>query len=104
MALRDEVIPAGELAGRLAALPGWQGGTTGIERTYPLGWDTAAAMVAEVIPLAVELAHRPDLDIRWAGLRVFLTTHTAGDVVTELDLVTAARLDAIAAALGAPGI
>ena len=44
------------------------------------------------------MAHRPDLDIRWTGLHVFMTTHTAGDVVTELDLATAARLDAIAAA------
>jgi 4a-hydroxytetrahydrobiopterin dehydratase len=42
------------------------------------------------------MAHRPDLDIRWTGLHVFMTTHTAGDVLTELDLAMAARLDAIA--------
>jgi 4a-hydroxytetrahydrobiopterin dehydratase len=104
MALRDQIIPAADLPGRLAALPGWQGGTAGIERTYPAGWDDGAAMVAEIIPLAVEMEHRPDLDVRWAGLRVFLTTHTAGDVVTELDLAMAARLDAIASARGAAGV
>jgi 4a-hydroxytetrahydrobiopterin dehydratase len=101
MALRDQVIAPADLPGRLAALPGWQGDTTGIERTYAAGWDDAAAMVAQIIPLAVEMEHRPDLDIRWSGLRVFLTTHTAGDVVTELDLAMAGRLDAIAAADGA---
>jgi len=57
-----------------------------------------------IAALAVEMAHRPDLDIRWTALRVFMTTHTAGDVVTELDLATAARLDAIAAAHGAAGL
>jgi 4a-hydroxytetrahydrobiopterin dehydratase len=104
MALRDEVIPEAELPGRLAALPGWHGDTSGISRDYPLGWDAAAAAVPEIAALAVEMAHRPDLDIRWAALRVFMTTHTAGDVVTELDLATAARLDAIAAAHAAAGL
>ena len=50
----------------------------------------------KVAALAVELEHRPDLDIRWGGLHVFLTTHTAGDVPTELDLTMAARLDTLA--------
>ncbi|HEX4832872.1 MAG TPA: 4a-hydroxytetrahydrobiopterin dehydratase [Trebonia sp.] len=97
MALRDEIITAADLPERLAALPGWQGDTTGISKDYPIGWDSAVQMAAAAGPLAVELEHRPDMDIRWTGLRVFLTTHTAGDVVTELDLVTAARLDTLAA-------
>lgn len=100
MALRDQVISTADLPARLAALPGWHGDTSGISRDYPAGWDTAAAMVPDIAALAVEMAHRPDLDIRWSALRVFMTTHTAGDVVTELDLATAARLDAIAAAHG----
>jgi len=104
MALRDEIIAAEDLPARLAALPGWHGDTSGISRDYPLGWDTAAAVVPEIAALAVDMAHRPDLDIRWSALRVFMTTHTAGDVVTELDLAMAARLDAIAAARGAAGL
>jgi len=104
MALRDQVIPAAELAGRLEALPGWHGDTAGISKEYPVGWDAAVRVVADAGPLAVELAHRPDMDVRWTGLRVFLTTHTTGDVVTELDLVTAARLDALAAAHGDAGV
>jgi 4a-hydroxytetrahydrobiopterin dehydratase len=96
--LRDQIIAAADLPGRLAELPGWHGDTTGISRDYPVGWDAAVAMTARIGMMAVELTHRPDFDIRWTGMHVFLTTHTAGDVVTELDLVTAARLDAIAAA------
>jgi 4a-hydroxytetrahydrobiopterin dehydratase len=99
MALRDQVIPAAELDARLAAIPGWKGDTSGISKEYPVGWDTAIRIAAGTGPLAAELEHRPDMDIRWTGLRVFLTTHTAGDVVTELDLVTAARLDELAASV-----
>jgi 4a-hydroxytetrahydrobiopterin dehydratase len=98
MELRDQVITAADLPERLAALGGWQGGTGGISREYPVGWDAAVVMAVRIGTLAVEMAHRPDLDIRWTGLRVFMTTHTAGDVVTELDLAMAARLNAIAAA------
>lgn len=98
MELRDQVITAAELPGRLAALDGWQGGTGGISREYPVGWDAAVVIAVRAGMLAVEMAHRPDLDIRWTGLRVFMTTHTAGDVVTELDLAMAARMNAIAAA------
>jgi pterin-4a-carbinolamine dehydratase len=104
MELRDQIIGDADLPGRLAKLPGWHGDTTGISRDYPVGWDAAAVMVTDILPLAVELEHRPDLDIRWPGLHVFLTTHTAQDTVTELDLVTAARLDAIAAAHAAPDV
>ncbi len=101
MELRDQVIPADSLAARLAEIPGWQGDTTGISREYPIGWDAAVAVASRLGPLAVEMAHRPDLDIRWTGLRVFMTTHTAGDVVTELDLAMAARVDALVEAAGA---
>lgn len=98
MELRDQVISADSLPARLSALPGWHGTTAGISRDYPVGWDAAVAMTVRIGMMAVELAHRPDFDIRWTGMHVFLTTHTAGDVVTELDMVTAARLDAIAEA------
>jgi 4a-hydroxytetrahydrobiopterin dehydratase len=95
MELRDQIIAAADVPGRLSALPGWQGDTSGIAKDYSIGWDAAAAAIPQIAALAVEMAHRPELDIRWTGLHVFLTTHTAGDVLTELDLAMAARLDAI---------
>jgi 4a-hydroxytetrahydrobiopterin dehydratase len=100
MALRDEMIPAGELAARLAALPGWHGDASGISRVYEISYDDAIRAVAEIGQAAIELEHRPDIDIRWDKLNVYLTTHTAGDVVTELDFLTAARVDGIAARHG----
>lgn len=101
MAPRDQIITAAELPARLALLEGWHGDATGISKTYSVGYDTAIRIVAEVGQAAVELEHRPDIDIRWDRLTVYLTTHTAGDVVTELDFLLLARIDAIVAAHGA---
>lgn len=101
MAPRDEIMTADELAKRLAALDGWQGDTSGIRKTYRIGYDDAIRAVAEIGRAAIELEHRPDIDIRWDALTIYLTTHTAGDVVTELDMITVKRLDEIAARYGA---
>lgn len=100
MAPRHEVIPATGLPARLAALGGWRGDTAGITKDYPIGWDNAIQVATAIGKAATELEHRPDLDVRWEGLRVFMTTHTAGDVVTELDLLMAARIDQIVTATG----
>jgi 4a-hydroxytetrahydrobiopterin dehydratase len=101
MAPRDEIITGGELQRRLAGMPGWRTDGTGIFRTYAIGYDDAIRAVGEIGQAAIELEHRPDIDIRWGKLNVYLTTHTAGDVVTELDFLTAARIDGIAAKHGA---
>lgn len=104
MAPRDEIIPAADLPRRLSALGGWHGDTTGISKTYAIGYDTAIRAVAEIGQAAIELEHRPDIDIRWDRLTVYLTTHTAGDVVTELDFLLAARVDQITTAHGAAAV
>ena len=100
MAPRDE-IAAADLPGRLASLEGWHGDTTGISKSYAIGYDPAIRIVERIGQVAIELEHRTDIDIRWDQLTVSLTTHTAGDVVTELDFLLLARIDAIAASYGA---
>ena len=101
MAPRDEIVTADRLADRLAALDGWHGDTGGVSKDYRTDYDTAIRIVAGIGQAAIELEHRPDIDIRWDRLHVFLTTHTAGDVVTELDFLLIARIDDIAASHGA---
>jgi 4a-hydroxytetrahydrobiopterin dehydratase len=97
VAPRDEIITAEQLRDRLAGLEGWHGDTSGISKDYRVDYDTAIQIVTEIGKAAVELEHRPDIDIRWDLLRIFMTTHTAGDVVTELDFLLITRIDAIAA-------
>jgi 4a-hydroxytetrahydrobiopterin dehydratase len=101
VAPRDEVITSEQLSERLGGLDGWRGDTSGVSKDYSVDYDTAVRIVAEIGKVAVELEHRPDIDIRWDRLHVFLTTHTAGDVVTELDFLLMARIDATAASYGA---
>lgn len=104
MAPRDEVLTPEQLSGRLAGLDGWHGDTSGISKDFSIDYDAAVRIVAEIGTTAIELEHRPDIDIRWDRLHVFLTTHTAGDVVTELDFLLIARIDAIAASHGAKSL
>ncbi|MBB5626371.1 4a-hydroxytetrahydrobiopterin dehydratase [Sphaerisporangium krabiense] len=80
---------------------GWTGDTVEISRTYAVEYDTAIRIVAAVGVAAIELEHRPDIDIRWDRLRFAMTTHTAGDVVTELDFALAERINEIARQYGA---
>jgi 4a-hydroxytetrahydrobiopterin dehydratase len=93
-------LSAERVAERLTAT-GWTGDTSQISRTFAVEYDVAMQIVAEVAAVAVEMEHRPDVDIRWGRLRFAMTTHTAGDVVTELDFATAERINAIAEAHGA---
>lgn len=94
MAVRDP-LDSDTVAAMLAERPGWQQIGHEISRTYQIDYDTAIAAVAEIGKAAIELEHRPDLDIRWSTLTVTMTTHTAGDVLTELDFLLADRIDQI---------
>jgi 4a-hydroxytetrahydrobiopterin dehydratase len=88
----------------LAERAGWTGDTAQIEKTFEVNYDQAIEIVAEVGKAAIELEHRPDIDIRWDRLRFAMTTHTAGDVVTELDFLLVDRIDAVATKHGATSV
>jgi len=101
MAPRDEKLTPEQVSTRLSALEGWHGDTTGISKDYSIDYDTAIQVAGKIGEVAIEVEHRPDIDIRWDRLHVFMTTHTAGDVITELDFLLVSRIDAIAASHGA---
>lgn len=92
---RDQILTPEQVSERLSHLEGWRGTTGSISKDYRVGYDTAIRIVAEIGNAAIELEHRPDIDVRWDQLHIHMTTHTAGDVVTELDFLLAARIDAI---------
>jgi 4a-hydroxytetrahydrobiopterin dehydratase len=95
MTPREQILTSEQVSDRLSRLDGWRGTTSSISKDYRVGYDTAIRIVAEIGKAAIELEHRPDIDIRWDRLHISMTTHTAGDVVTELDFLLAVRLDAI---------
>ncbi|GAA4232938.1 4a-hydroxytetrahydrobiopterin dehydratase [Streptosporangium album] len=100
MAIRDP-LRSDEVRRRLDALDGWDGDVHQISKTFAVSYDSAIQIVTDIGAAAKELEHRPDIDIRWDRLRIAMTTHTAGDVVTELDFLLATRIDRIAEKYGA---
>lgn len=101
MAPRDEILSADDIRARFAERVGWTGDTQEITKTFDVAYHAAVAIIVEVARAAIELVHHPDIDLRWDKLRFMVTTHTAGDRVTELDFLLADRIDTIAAQHGA---
>jgi 4a-hydroxytetrahydrobiopterin dehydratase len=104
MAPRDEVLTPDEIRARFAARVGWTGDTQEITKTFDVEYHAGVEIIVEVAQAAIELEHHPDLDLRWDKLRFIITTHTAGDVVTELDFLLADRIDEIAGKHGATAV
>ncbi|GII63290.1 hypothetical protein Skr01_33750 [Sphaerisporangium krabiense] len=48
-----------------------------------------------------EIGHHPDIHITWQRIRFEITTHDAGNQLTERDFQLARHIDAIAAGHGA---
>jgi 4a-hydroxytetrahydrobiopterin dehydratase len=92
-----DLISADDLAGALADLPGWTGGTTGIERSVTASSFLAGIRLVDAVAEVAEAAdHHPDIDIRWRTVTFRLSTHSAGGV-TDKDLALARRIDELAA-------
>lgn len=77
-------------------LPSWQVGDGRLVRdveapTFPV----AIEWVVLIAEAAESLDHHPDIDIRWRRLHLELSTHSAGNRVTDLDVALAERIDSI---------
>ncbi len=55
----------------------------------------ALAFVNRVGQLAEQADHHPDIDIRWNTVTLRLSTHSAGNVVTDKDRDLAAGIDGL---------
>ena len=73
-------------------LPEWDLEKNALERTFEFD-DFAGSVdfVNGVAELAEELDHHPDIDIRYAKVRIVLSTHSKGGL-TEMDFEMAERI------------
>jgi 4a-hydroxytetrahydrobiopterin dehydratase len=79
----------------LTSLAGWTREGAAIAKTYVFpGFPPAIAFVMRVAFLAEAMNHHPDLDIRWAKVRVGLSTHEAGGI-TAKDMVLAGQIEGV---------
>jgi 4a-hydroxytetrahydrobiopterin dehydratase len=53
----------------------------------------ALALVVEIGKLAEKADHHPDIDIRYRTVQLHLSTHSAGNTVTEKDFALAQRIN-----------
>lgn len=96
-----EPLSADDVATGLAQLDGWTGDTEGIEKWFSIPYHQGVALMAEVARTGKAVGHHADMDLRWGRVRFGITTHDAGNKVTELDLDLARRIDALATEHGA---
>jgi 4a-hydroxytetrahydrobiopterin dehydratase len=96
-----ERLGEGEINARLAALPGWKRCGDSITRTFAHTYHECLHLAMYVGAKAREVGHHPDIAITWQRITFTITTHDAGDRLTEADFSLAAHIDAIAVAHGA---
>lgn len=96
--MRPPRLGEGELADRLATLPGWRLHEGRLEREFVFrDFPEAFAFMTRVAFRAEQLDHHPDWYNVYNRVRVTLHTHDVGGV-TELDLRLAAAMDEFAGA------
>jgi 4a-hydroxytetrahydrobiopterin dehydratase len=80
----------------------WRTDGAGAHAMFRTGdFATGARLFAEIAELADAAKHHPDVDVRYATVRVSVFTHSAGGL-TEKDAALAARISEAARSLGVP--
>ena len=74
--------------------PGWTQAGNALTRTIARAdFVEALALVIEIGKLAEAANHHPDIDIRWRTVHLQLTSHEAGNVITDKDLALAKKIN-----------
>ena len=96
MAGSREALPASEVEAALADLPGWTYEEDRLERTFSFGsFREAMSFMVRIGFEAEDMDHHPELSNVYSMVAVGLTTHDAGDRVSELDIELARRINRI---------
>ncbi|MFH9752597.1 4a-hydroxytetrahydrobiopterin dehydratase [Streptomyces griseus] len=85
-------LPDGEIAARLAELPGWVRGGDTITRAVGVRYHGGVALIVNVADVERLVGHHADIDLRWDHVRFRITTHDAGHRLTAADFDPAARI------------
>jgi 4a-hydroxytetrahydrobiopterin dehydratase len=88
----SQLLDSKQIKAALKDLPEWDLEKNSIERVFEFD-DFAGSIdfVNGVAELAEEMDHHPDLDIRYAKVKVILSTHSKGGI-TEMDFEMAERI------------
>ena len=91
-------LSAEKLSPALATLPGWTASVGYLEKTYRCrNFRAAIELIAAVVDDCEALDHHPEIRNVYRQTTFALTTHSAGNQITPLDVALAARIEARAA-------
>ena len=91
-----KTLSSGEIADRLAKVPGWQLQGKEITKLFRFpSFKAALAFVNKVGDIAEAADHHPDVTINYNRVTLALTTHAAGGL-TERDFALAAEIETVA--------
>ena len=76
---------------------GWSEEKGRLSRTIDCGnFVDAVAFVDKIVPLAEQAGHHPDIEIfAYKNVRITLSTHDAGNTITEKDLSLAEEINGL---------
>lgn len=79
----------------MKSIKNWNTVNNSIEREFTFkNFVDAVEFVTKIVPIAEGLQHHPDIDIYgYKNVRIKLTTHDAGNTVTQKDLDVAAEIN-----------
>ncbi|MBS0320516.1 MAG: 4a-hydroxytetrahydrobiopterin dehydratase [Proteobacteria bacterium] len=90
-------LPDTDIAGLLAALPGWTRDGDALAKTYAFAdYYRTIEFVNAVAAIAHRADHHPDLAVGYDRCRVAYATHSAGGI-TRNDVICAARVEMLVA-------
>lgn len=88
----DQAIPAAELTGRMAELPGWVMEEGCIRRTWTFkDFYQAMAFVNAVAWVSHQQDHHPEMQVGYQRVSLSYSTHSSGGI-SEKDLICAAKV------------
>lgn len=88
-----EPLADDRIAAALASLPGWAHEGGALKRRFSFGgFPEAISFITRIAFEAERLGHHPELRNVYGTVDVALTTHDAGNRVTELDVRLAERI------------
>ena len=89
-----EPLSREEIGRALQDLPGWSYEEDQLRKTFTFGsFREAVGFIVRMAFCAEELDHHPDLHNVYNRVRVALSTHDAGNKVTEMDLALAREIE-----------
>ena len=94
----SELVATEELESLLKKLPEWdhEEEEKSIVRVFEFDeFMQGIDFVDAVAEIAEDAEHHPDIDIRWCTITVRLTTHDAGNTVTDKDRELAAAISSL---------